>query len=328
MPTSHPEPEIILGIDMGGTKVQASLVTAEGKIISSHVAPTHARDGFAVSWAALRNVVDQCLLEGTSVRSSNFARIGLSIGGPVDSLEGIVYGPPNLPGWDTIPVRNLLESAYGVPCHVEHDAKAGALAEWTFGAAVGMSNVVFLTLGTGIGAGLIVDGRLLRGRRNNAGEVGHWRVAETGPDLYGKPGSWEGYSSGAGLAAAARMSDPLRWGPESSAAVVLEEAKKGQRDALALVDDFAAMLGKGIALLVDLLAPDVVVLGSLAVRAGDLFMPRVQAIVEKECTASNLPCPVLPSSLGESSGILAAVAAAVYQRPTSSGSTFVQSGEG
>ena len=299
--------ELVLGVDVGGTQTTVAIGTAEGSILSARTGPSHADRGFPAMWSALTSAIRR-ELDAVPTRPS---AIGVSIGGPVSSRDGVVYSPPNLPGWDAIPLVRLLQEEFSLPVFIEHDAKAGALAEWMFGAGRGQRNLIFLTLGTGLGAGLIIDGRLCHGRRNNIGEVGHWRMAEEGPDLYGKPGSWEGFSSGAGLAAAAAIAKPAWWRPGATAATVFGYARSGDPAAVDLVAEFALRLGHGVALLVDLLAPESVILGSLAVRAGDLFLPQVQRIVDSECTDRNLPCPVVPAALGDSLGTAAALAVAV-----------------
>ena len=126
--------------------------------------------------------------------------IGISCGGPLDSQNGVILGPPNLPGWDHVEIVKILENHYGVPVKLQNDANACAVAEWKFGAGQGAQNVVFLTFGTGLGAGLILNGKLYCGANNNAGEVGHIRLDRFGPVGYGKAGSFEGFCSGNGLA--------------------------------------------------------------------------------------------------------------------------------
>ena len=127
------------------------------------------------------------------------AAVGISIGGPVDTDRGVVLSPPNLPTWDDVPLAEICRSRFHAPTFLEHDGRAGALAEWLFGAGRGLNSLVFLTFGTGLGAGVIVDGHLLRGAHGAAGEVGRWRIAQRGPRAHGKVGSWEGLASGSGL---------------------------------------------------------------------------------------------------------------------------------
>lgn len=306
MPDSRDEPPIVLALDIGGTKTTAAIGSVDGVVHSRVTVPTRAQEGFPAAWATIEEVAGRVISSSRQGASA----IAVSIGGPVDSATGTILGPPNLPGWDAIPLSDLLQERFGLPVHVEHDAKAGALAEHYFGIGRGIDNLVFLTVGTGIGAGAIVDGRLVRGHRDNFGEVGHWRLSETGPALYGKPGSWEGTASGAGVAAMATAADPMTWPSGTGADAVFRAAREGDRTALDVVDAFADSLGRGIALIVDLLAPELVVLGSLGVRTADLVLARVQSVVGAESSTRNLPCPVLPSGLGEDLGILAALAVA------------------
>src|SRR5690606_15592063 len=127
------------------------------------------------------------------------AAIGISCGGPLDSRRGVILSPPNLPGWDRIPVVEVFQQAFKVPVALQNDANAGALAEWLWGAGRGSHNMIFLTFGTGMGAGLILNGQLYSGTNDLAGEVGHIRLAPDGPVGYGKAGSFEGFCSGGGI---------------------------------------------------------------------------------------------------------------------------------
>ncbi len=300
--------EPILAFDIGGTKIAAALGTSAGAVLQQVVEVSPPGGEFDAMWQTICAMGDRLI--GGAARPG---AIGVSIGGPLDSEEGIIYAPPNLPGWGSVPLRQLLEDHFGLPAYIEHDAKAGALAEWLFGAGRGCQNLVFLTFGTGLGAGLIVDGRLCRGR-GNMGEVGHWRMSSEGPIAYGKAGSWEAFSSGAGLCRLAEWRYPGHWPANLEAKALVELARRGDGPARSVIDEAATMLGRGISYLVDLLSPEIVVLGSLAVRAGDLFLPTAQRMVDSECLASNLPCPVVAAALGETIGVTAALCAAIYPR--------------
>ena len=300
--------EVILGFDVGATKTAAALGTTSGAILEEVVQPSPSGGEFEAMWKVICALGDRLIGGGTIP-----AAIGVSIGGPLDPNEGVIYAPPNLPGWGSVPLRKLLEYRFGLPSYIEHDAKAGALAEWLFGAGQGCKNLVFLTFGTGLGAGLIIDGRLCRGR-GDVGEVGHWRMAKEGPAAYGKSGSWEAFSSGAGLARLAHWRYPGHWPADLDARALVQLARGGDAAARSITDEAATMLGQGISYLVDLLSPEAVVLGSLAVRAGDLFLPIAQQVVDNECLGSNLPCPVVAAALGERIGPTAALCAAIYQR--------------
>ena len=164
-----------------------------------------------------------------------------------------------------------------------------------------------------MGAGWIVDGRLHRGAADSAGEVGHWRMAQRGPRAYGKTGSWEALASGAGLPRLARYLHPERsWPPELTAEMLINLARQGDQDARHIVERSAVWLGRGIALLVDLLDPEMVVLGSLAVRAGDLFLPTATRTVRSETAPRTHGCQIVAAGLGDRLGDVAALSAAIY----------------
>lgn len=299
----------ILGFDVGGTKTAAVAGTADGQILQRVAFDSVPERGFAAMWNDLLNAGETILKSRPTPEA-----VGVSIGGPLDAERGIIFSPPNLPGWDDIDLRSRLQSALGVPAYVEHDAKACALAEWLFGAARGAQDVIFLTFGTGLGAGLILGGQLYRGAGGMSGEVGHWRIAPDGPLVYGKRGSWEGFSSGAGISALARAQYPGHFPADVSAQDVIARARAGDAAAAGVVEESARRLGEGIALLVDLLNPEVVVLGSLAVRAGDLFIPTVDRVLREECLPqSYAACRVVPAALGAQLGDLAAICAALYR---------------
>jgi glucokinase len=244
--------------------------------------------------------------------------VGVSIGGPLDSAAGVILGPPHLPGWDEVPLRALLEERLDLPVYVEHDARTGALAEWRFGSGrrqdgTSVSDLIFLTLGTGLGAGIINGGRLLHGGSTRTAEAGHWRVATDGPEMFGKRGSWESYCSGAGIAALAAWRYPARFGatllPDLAAL-----ARAGDRDALSVFQESAHFLGYGIALLCDVFVPDVVALGALGVRLGDLLIAgAVETLQAEALPAVVARCRVVPVALGERIGDVAALCAALYR---------------
>jgi len=224
-----------------------------------------------------------------------------------------VYSPPNLPGWDNIPLKELLWQRLGLPVYVEHDGNAGALAEWYFGAARGARNVVFITMGTGFGAGLILNGQLYRGTSDLAGEIGHVRLADAGPVAYGKAGSCEAFLGGAGIARLAALRHPQRWGRQvPEAKEIAELAASGDADALGVLDEVAARLGQALAVLVDILNPEIIVLGSLAVRLGELLLkPALQELERQALPQALRVCRVVPAELGERLGDVASLCAAI-----------------
>lgn len=188
---------IVAGIDIGGTKCAVSLNLSCGDQVESLA---HARfatpKGPDRTLGQIMRTLD-ALIEETQTRPD---AIGVSCGGPLDAKGGIVLSPPNLPGWRNVDVVTPLHQHFSVPVGLEHDANAGALAEWYWGSGRGLQNLIFLTFGTGMGAGLILNGALYSGSSGLAGEVGHWRLSREGPVGFGKAGSFEGFCSGGGIA--------------------------------------------------------------------------------------------------------------------------------
>lgn len=299
--------DLVLGIDVGGTKLAVSVGTSAGEIVDRLESPTEAHKGFDYTWSLICRLCDEMLGRFPAAEA-----VGVSIGGPLNAATGTILSPPNLPGWDHIPLRDMLAEHCGRSVFVEHDAKAGALAEWMFGAGRNARNVVFLTLGTGLGCGVISDGQLLRGARDGVGQVGHWRMAQDGPFAYGKSGSWEGFVSGPGLAALAHLRHPGRWNRNLTSRQLIGYADRADKAAKSVIAESAQILGMGVAYLVDLLDPDVVILGSLAVRARDWLLPTVRETVKRETATPNNACRIETAALGERVGDVAAICAALY----------------
>ncbi len=184
-----------IGIDIGGTKTAVLLTGIDGSISDrKQFATVTGRGGWQKTIGMMKEQVAQL------TKDAKVEAIGISCGGPLDSRRGMILSPPNLPGWDQVPVTQIFSDAFGVPAYLENDANAGALAEWLYGAGKGYDNVIFLTFGTGLGAGLILDGKLYNGANDYGGEAGHIRLAPEGPIGYHKRGSFEGFCSGTGLA--------------------------------------------------------------------------------------------------------------------------------
>lgn len=301
--------DLLLGLDVGGTKTAVVVGTRDGEVRARRAFPSATERGFAPLWQ------DICERTAAALAAEpRIGAIGVSIGGPMDPYEGVILGPPHLPGWDRVPLRALLEERFSLPAYVEHDAKTGALAEWMFGAGRGTDNMVFLTAGTGLGGGIIADGRLLRGAASAAGECGHWRIADDGPLMFGKRGSWESYASGAGMAALARERFPGKF-DGASAADLAARARAGEREAQAVVAESAEALGRGLALLVDLLAPEVIALGTLARHMRDIWLEPAIEVMQSEALAANAArCRVVPAALGDALGDVAALCAAIYRQ--------------
>ncbi len=299
--------DYLLGFDVGGTKCAVILGHAEGDgvIIDRRVAfPTPA--GPEAALAKFESVAKE-LLASFGCRLQT---IGISCGGPLDSRRGVVLGPPNLPGWDNVPVADYFSKTFGVPACLQNDANACAYAEWKWGAGRGVDSMVLLTFGTGLGAGLILDRRLYSGINDLAGEIGHVRLAEDGPLGYGKRGSFEGFCSGGGIVRFAR-----ELGFEAvDARQVFEAAKAGHPVATQVIETTARQLGHGLALIVDMLNPERIVIGSIFARQRDQLWPIAEKTLREEALPAGVSaCSVVPSALGEQIGDYAALSIATLK---------------
>lgn len=313
----------LLGIDIGGTKCAVIFgIDTDGVISIADKVRFDTADVQTTIGRILSELKGMCARH--SLDASNTRGIGISCGGPLDSRKGLVMSPPNLPGWDNIPIVKLVEDATGIPASLQNDANACALAEWKYGAGRGTRNMVFLTFGTGLGAGLVLDGRLYSGTNDNAGELGHIRLSEFGPVGYGKAGSVEGFASGGGIAQLAAsavkeklmMGQKVAWCPDGdlsaiTARTVAEAAKAGDELAKSVYRTSATYLGRALAMVIDMLNPEVIAIGSIFVRAEELIRPFMQAAIERDALpGAAAVCKVKPAELGESIGDIAALSLA------------------
>ena len=318
-----------LGLDIGGTKCAVILGKSADGVPEILGRLSFATDSAASPEEALEKMcaLGDELISEHGVSKESISAIGISCGGPLDSRKGLICSPPNLPGWDKIPAAEIVRRHFGAPVLLQNDANAGALAEWKFGAGRGCENMVFITFGTGCGAGLILDGRLYSGTNDNAGECGHIRLTDFGPVGYGKAGSVEGYCSGGGIAqlgqtylyemvqqgAKSELADLYRSGTEITAKLLAEYARKGDGTAKRVFDVSAAMLGKSLSMIIDLINPERIIIGGVFARCTDLLLESCEKVIRREALApaANV-CRVLPAGLGEQIGDYAALAVAAY----------------
>jgi glucokinase len=307
--------QTILGLDVGGTKTALVEGTAEGEILERVEWPTESERAFA---EVFPQVVVQigAMISLAGGRGRMPVALSVSIGGPLKIGEGFLIDPPHLPGWHGVALKRRLSEAFpSLPVFVEHDGNAGALAEFHFGVGKGRSDLrhlIFLTFGTGIGAGFIVNGQVLRGATDTAGEVGHWRLAEDGPPGFGKRGSWESFASGAGLIELAAEMFPVRWNRESPIAELVKAMLEGDCEAMEVAEVAGRWMGRGLALLIDALNPQVIVFGSLGVVLGERILgPARRVIAEETLPQAAAACELVPAALGRQIGDVAALMAAL-----------------
>ncbi len=312
----------ILGFDIGGTKCAVTTALWDNEhieLIQTASCPTDLS-------VRPEEMIDRMILMAERISDDKPDAVGISCGGPLNSEDGTILGPPNLPGWDHVEIVKQLQAHYNVPVKLQNDANACAVAEWKFGAGRGSRNMVFLTFGTGLGAGLVLDGKLYEGTNGNAGEVGHIRLSKTGPVGYGKEGSFEGFCSGGGIArlgyilALEKLQQgicPLYFSEgfkpsDVTAKSIAEAARAGDQTALEVYRLCGTYLGRGLSVIIDLLNPEKIILGSIFVRSRDLLWETAATELEEEALRlSASACSIVPAALGEQVGDYAAVAAAL-----------------
>ena len=310
---------LALGLDIGGTKCAAvigSYEKGECRVLAKEKIPTASFSSPDALLSVLFEKAEQ-LLSCLSLNRKDLVGVGISCGGPLDPQQGVILSPPNLPGWDHVPIVEKTAARFSLPAFLANDADASALAEWRFGAGKGSRNLVFLTFGTGMGAGLILNGRLYTGANGMAGEIGHIRLRKDGPQGYGKAGSFEGFCSGGGLAGSAVYYTPLlrERGVDSplmktkpTAREIAMAAENGDPFARFLMKNCAEKLGEGLAILIDLLNPEKIVIGSIYARNQAFFEEQTLPVLRREALSRSLcACEIVPAALGEAIGDLAAL---------------------
>ncbi|MBQ2922965.1 MAG: ROK family protein [Tyzzerella sp.] len=314
---------MILGFDIGGTKCAVIVAEWDGKEVKL-LAKEKCLTVFSIAPETmidnLINIADRLIGDGT------IEAVGISCGGPLDSKAGVIMGPPNLPGWNNVEIVKQIKKHYNVPVHLQNDANACAVAEWKFGAGRGSDNMIFMTFGTGLGAGLILDGKLYSGTNDNAGEAGHIRLERTGPVGFGKAGSFEGFCSGSGIAQLGYIlaleqiqqgNYPLYFKPgmtaeKVTAKMVADAADAGDITAMKVYELCGEYLGRGLSILIDILNPQKIVIGSIFARRRDLLWEATKRVIENEALSPAADvCEVVPAELGENIGDFGAIATAL-----------------
>ncbi|MCY3712847.1 MAG: ROK family protein [Gemmatimonadetes bacterium] len=320
MPQPDRNAPYLLGHDIGGTKLAVTVADRNGKILHKIRRPTEAERGPRAVVASLVDMSREAMAR-TALAPEDLAGVGVSCGGPLDTETGVVFAPPNLPGWDEVPLKAWLESALSLPVFVENDANASALAEWSFGAGRGCRHMVYMTMSTGIGGGIILDGRLYRGPGDTAGEVGHMTIVENGPVCgCGKRGCLEALCSGPSIARRAR--EKAQAAPDSRmvdlaggdparimAETVMDAARQDDPAAREIVDETARYMAVGLGNIVNILNPEVIVIGTILVKAQDLLLEPIRAYLRRETWPRVYDTVrVVPAGLGDEVGDLAAIA--------------------
>jgi glucokinase len=312
------------GVDIGGTKLAVGVSDLHGRLLSVVREPTDRSRGPEAVMTALERMLRQALKEAESTAGVNqkgadlLKAIGIAVGGPLDPERTVVLRAPNLPGWDNYPVKAFFEERFGVPANMDNDANAAGLGEARVGAGKGFSHVAYFTVSTGIGGGIVVNGRVYRGATAAAGEFGHQIILPDGPQcLCGRRGCLEALASGTSIARRARESvpkDALLWkmaegNPEKiTAELTARAALAGDSFCQKLWEETGFYLGLGVANVINILNPNRVVLGGGVTNAGDLlFVPVRRTVAERGMRELVSACEVVPAQLGGNVGVIGAI---------------------
>ncbi|MCL6625891.1 ROK family protein [Alicyclobacillus shizuokensis] len=293
-----------IGVDLGGTKILTGVLDEQGTLHHTLEVPTMATDGPDAVIHRIRGTVDQMLHR---VGHANVIGIGIGAPGPLNPHTGTVLGPPNLPGWDHIPLRDKLHEVYGLPVYLENDANAAAIAEHRFGAGQGSRQMVYITVSTGIGGGVVVDGQVRQGAAGGFAEIGHMIVDPAGARCHcGNRGCLEAVASGTAIARMA--SEAFR--RDLTAEQVAELAARGDKKARQVLDTAFSYLGIGLVNIVNLYDPDLIVIGGGVARIGPpLFDALHEAVLHNYFRQSyGMDVPIVPAHLGTKAGVIGAAA--------------------
>jgi glucokinase len=310
-----------IGVDLGGTRLRVALADCTGRILRRRVVPTGGGEGRD---AVLGRIIVACRMILEPEPLPRLCRVGVAIAGPVDPRQGVVYHPPNLPGWGEVPLSMVLERELTVPVLLGNDAHLAAVAEHCWGAGRNLDHLVYLTVSTGIGAGVIINRRLLLGAHGGASEIGHVTIDLNGPRCgCGNHGCLEAMASGTALAEEAMrrlgqgecsvLLEHLRRNPgRLDAETVVGAALQGDALARAVIQWAGYNLGVGLAAVMHLYDPQAIIIGGGVANAWDHLMPSAwQALRERAMDFYLTRVRITRSELGDEAGIRGAVALAI-----------------
>ena len=306
-----------IGIDVGGTNVKIALVDEKGKIKYSNSVPTRAEMGYEYTVNNIKQAIYD-LLKETKLEPKNIEGIGFGFPGQVDYKSGIVRLAPNIPGWVDVPIAKLIEDEFHIPTRVDNDVRCAALGELNFGAGKGCENLICITVGTGIGSGLIVNGKLVRGASNAAGEIGHIKLQMNGGPICGcgDTGCLEAFASGPSIVAMAE--DYIRGGKSTkfremansnpiTPYIVCEAAKAGDPVAKRIFTIMGEYIGIGMASVVNLLNPEKIIVGGGVADAGEILMtPLKETLKKRAMKIAGEAVEVVSAQLGNTAGVIGA----------------------
>lgn len=305
-----------IGIDVGGTNVKIALVE-DGKIIYSNTVPTYAKMGYEYTVNNIKQAIRD-LMKETTTTEKDIEGIGFDFPGQVDYQTGVVKLAPNIPGWVNVPIAQMIEDEFHIPTKIDNDVRCAALGEMKFGAGRGCENFICITVGTGIGSGIVINGKIVRGASNAAGEIGHIKLqAEDGPLCgCGDSGCLEAFASGPAIVAMAQ--DYLKGGKSSKFAelagdgeitpyIVAKAAEAGDPVAKRIFEIMGYRIGIGLTSVINLLNPEKVIIGGGVAECGDLLLEPIRKTVKtRAMKVAGETVEIVPAELGNSAGVIGA----------------------
>ncbi|RKO65813.1 ROK family protein [Desulfofundulus salinus] len=315
--------ELVAAVDLGGTKIYTALADQSGRVLAEVMVPTRPWEGAGAVIGRIVDTVDQVLKQAGEQGPPLV--LGIGAPGPLNAATGVVYQAPNL-GWYDVPLKELLEERLGIPVAVDNDANLGALGEYVYGAGRGEEEMVYITVSTGIGGGLVLQGRLYHGAGYGSGEIGHMTIDPDGPRCgCGNYGCLEAMASGTAMAREARRLVESGGGraileaaggdvDAITARAVARAASTGDGEARQIIESAGRALGIGVANVINLLNPALVVLGGGAMQVGPLLWETMEGEVYRRAWApARRQVRLVPAELGGRSGLMGAVALALQK---------------
>ena len=304
-----------IGIDVGGTNVKIALVDDKGSILYSNSVPTRAEMGYEYTVNNIKQAIRDLMNES---KCTDIEGIGFDFPGQIDYKNGVVRLAPNIPGWVNIPIAQIIEDEFKIPTRIDNDVHCAALGELKFGAGRGCENFICMTVGTGIGSGLVINGQLVRGASNAAGELGHIKLEMNGGPLCGCGdfGCLEAYASGPSIV---KMAEEYIMGGKSTKFremasggaitpfIVAEAAKQGDPVARRIFTIMGEYIGHGLTSVVNLLNPEKIIIGGGVADAGDILLDPIRETIKKRAmVVAGSAVEIVPAQLGNTAGVIGA----------------------
>ncbi|MBR3605178.1 MAG: ROK family protein [Candidatus Gastranaerophilales bacterium] len=306
-----------IGVDIGGTNVKIALVDFDGKIVYSNTVPTRAEMGYEAGVNNIKQAIKE-LMQETGENAKSIEAIGFGLPGQIDYKEGIVKNLPNIPGWVNIPLAKIIEDEFSIPTRLDNDVRCAALGELNFGAGKGCENLICITVGTGIGSGIVLNGKLVRGATNAAGEIGHIKMHMTEGPLCGcgDYACFEAYASGPAIVTMAK--EYISGGKSAkykematdgiiTPYIVAQAALQGDAVSIQIFKQMGKIIGTGLASVINLLNPEKIIIGGGVADAGAILLDPIKAtIADRAMPIQAAAVEVVPAQLANTAGVIGA----------------------